>query len=111
MKKPAEIGLLTVCIQDTIVRWSSAKGIGRLTERLPIFLADEIIECVINLFSEDVYFDEGILCEDIRNVSDSTWHGACLAIAELSRRGLLLPGRLNEVVPWIKKVCTISLFL
>jgi hypothetical protein len=31
--------------------------------------------------------------------TDSAWHGACLAVAELVRRGLLLPVRIAAVVP------------
>ena len=50
---------------STIVRWSAAKGIGRVTEQ------------------------------------DRCWHGACLALAELARRGLLLPQRLPDVIPYL----------
>jgi hypothetical protein len=35
--------------------------------------------------------------------SDSAWHGCCLALAELSRRGLLLPKRLASFIPILEK--------
>ena len=72
---------------STIVRWSSAKGIGRLTERLPSVCADDVLDALLQLFGD--------------TERDNSWHGACLSLAELSRRGLLLPSRLNEVVPLI----------
>ncbi|XP_053149234.1 tubulin-specific chaperone D [Hemicordylus capensis] len=75
--------------KDTIVRWSAAKGIGRLTGRLPKELADEVVGSVLDCFS----FQE----------TDNSWHGGCLALAELGRRGLLLPSRLSDVVPVILK--------
>ena len=69
----------------TTVRWSAAKGIGRVTERLPAVCADDVLDAIL------------YLCEDHEN--DNAWHGACLTLAELARRGLLLPRRLGEVVP------------
>ncbi|KAK0164401.1 hypothetical protein PV328_003034 [Microctonus aethiopoides] len=71
------------------IRWSSAKGIGRITSRLPIDLADDVVGFVLNLFSG--------------REQDTSWHGGCLALAELGRRGLLLPHRLNEVIPLVTK--------
>jgi len=75
------------CLVDpgTTVRWSCAKGIGRVTERLPPVCADDVLDAILEL------------CKEEEN--DSAWHGACLALAELARRGLLLPQRLAEVVP------------
>ncbi|KAM0725367.1 Tubulin-specific chaperone D [Formica fusca] len=67
------------------IRWSAAKGIGRITARLPIDLADDVLGFVLNLFSG--------------RESDSAWHGGCLALAELGRRGLLLPSSLSNVIP------------
>ncbi|XP_072036691.1 tubulin-specific chaperone D-like isoform X1 [Amphiura filiformis] len=78
--------------KDTIVRWSAAKGIGRVTGRLPQELADQVVESVLELFS--------------LQESDGAWHGGCLALAELGRRGLLLPERLPEVVPVVLKALT-----
>uniref|UniRef100_A0A6I8N4P3 Tubulin-specific chaperone D n=1 Tax=Ornithorhynchus anatinus TaxID=9258 RepID=A0A6I8N4P3_ORNAN len=78
--------------KDTIVRWSAAKGIGRLTGRLPKELADDVVGSVLDCFS----FQE----------TDNAWHGGCLALAELGRRGLLLPSRLSDVVPVILKALT-----
>ncbi|KAJ4829970.1 hypothetical protein Tsubulata_025447, partial [Turnera subulata] len=72
-----------------IVRWSAAKGIGRITSRLTSALADEALSSVLELFSPG----EG----------DGSWHGACLPLAELAHRGLLLPTSLPRVVPFIVK--------
>ncbi|KAK3429957.1 hypothetical protein EUGRSUZ_E01450 [Eucalyptus grandis] len=74
---------------DTVVRWSAAKGIGRITFRLTSVLAEEVLSSVLELFSPG----EG----------DGSWHGGCLALAELARRGLLLPNSLPKVVPVVVK--------
>ncbi|KAM3740428.1 hypothetical protein ACB098_08G098000 [Castanea mollissima] len=74
---------------DTVVRWSAAKGIGRITSRLTSVLSEEVLSFVLVLFSPG----EG----------DGSWHGGCLALAELARRGLLLPISLPKVVPVVVK--------
>ena len=50
-----------------------------MTSRLPKELADDVVDSLLQLFS-------------LRE-TDSAWHGGCLALAELARRGLLLPLR------------------
>lgn len=74
---------------DSIVRWTAAKGIGRITMRLSADFADQIVGQLSELFGP--------------SETDSSWHGGCLALAELCRRGLLLPERLNEFVPVLEK--------
>ena len=73
--------------KDTVVRWSAAKGLGRITARLPAELGDEVVGSILDCF--------------LPTENDNTWHGACLALAELSRRGLLLPVRLPDAVPHV----------
>jgi tubulin-specific chaperone D len=46
------------------VRWSAAKGIGRITNRLPKALGDDVVGSLLECFS----VGEG----------DSAWHGGCL---------------------------------
>lgn len=73
--------------QETVVRWSAAKGIGRITNRFSKEMAHDVLSSILDLFTfvEDVF----------------AWHGGCLSIAELGRRGLLLPDQLKIVVPII----------
>jgi hypothetical protein len=90
--------------KDTIVRWSAAKGIGRITQRLPQQLAEDVVGSLLELFEENTLKSKVGGALDLSAVSDHTWHGASLAVAELARRGLLLPNRLEETIPWIIRV-------
>ncbi|KAF7283125.1 hypothetical protein GWI33_001275 [Rhynchophorus ferrugineus] len=74
---------------DSVVRWSAAKGVGRVTARLPKDLADEVVGSVLELLGP--------------RENDAAWHGGCIALAELARRGFLLPTRLSQVVPLVLK--------
>jgi len=78
--------LLSLTDPSTVVRWSAAKGVGRITERLPAVCADDVVDAILS----DLFADME---------RDGAWHGGCLALAELARRGLLLPRRLDELVP------------
>ncbi|XP_063533150.1 tubulin-specific chaperone D [Cydia strobilella] len=69
---------------DTVVRWSAAKGIGRIGARLPAPAAADVCECVLSLFTH--------------NERETAWHGGCMALAELARRGLLSPVQLGAAI-------------
>jgi hypothetical protein len=71
----------------TIVRWSAAKGVGRIVERLPIEFATQGIDYTFSLFED----------KDNYNVMN----GACLCLAEFTLRGCLLPSRVIEVIPLV----------
>ncbi|KXS12028.1 ARM repeat-containing protein [Gonapodya prolifera JEL478] len=92
--------------RDTVVRWSSAKALGRVASRLPSHLAQDVVSSVLDLFREDVLEritagSQVVVELDLSACSDHSWHGACLALAELARRGLLLPSRLSDSLPWV----------
>ena len=82
---------------ENVVRWTSAKGLGRITMRLSSDFADQIVEQLSELFKP--------------TETDSAGHGGCLALAELCRRGLLLPHRLEKFVPVLEKALTFDINL
>ena len=75
--------------KEYIVRWSAAKGLGRLCERLTKSMVEEIFK---NLFE---------IIKDEEN--EYAWNGTCLCIAELCKRGMILPERLVELIPYLEK--------
>lgn len=40
---------------------------------------------------------------DIPSIAEGTWHGTCLACAEMARRSLVSPERLGELIEWLSK--------
>ena len=95
--------------KDTIVRYSAAKGIARISERLPADFAEQVLEQVLHLFT--IHSIAVASLYDMPSVAEGTWHGACLACAEMARRGLIPDERLAELVGWLNKVCQILLYL
>lgn len=77
--------------KDTVVRWSAAKGVGRVCDRLPQTMATDVITAVFDLLNDE------------QEEQESAWHGAMLAIAELCRRGMLTKDRLTDAVECIEK--------
>lgn len=41
---------------------------------------------------------------DGTNKGESRWHGVCLAVAEMARRGLVKGDAVGEAVRWVMKV-------
>lgn len=81
------LSILFVAAQNgqTKIRWSAAKGIARLANRLSRERASEVITMVLENF-----FDE------LSN--EFAWHGGCLTLAEMSRHGLILEEKLGDVI-------------
>ncbi|PCH40083.1 ARM repeat-containing protein [Wolfiporia cocos MD-104 SS10] len=87
--------------KDTIVRWSAAKGIARISERLPSGFTEQVLETIIGLFS--IHSIAAASVYDMPTIAESTWHGACLACAEIARRGLVADDKLPELIDWLSK--------
>lgn len=88
--------------KDTVVRWSAAKGVARIAERLPTDFTDQVLGTVMGLFS--IHSIAAASLYDLPAIAECTWHGACLACAEMARRGLVTPKRLPELLDWLSKV-------
>jgi hypothetical protein len=89
------------------VRWSAAKAIARISERLPTDFADQVLETVLGHFS--IHSVAAASLYDLPAIAEGTWHGACLACAEMARRGLIPSSRLTELIEWLSKVRELTL--
>lgn len=88
------------------MRWSAAKGVARVAERLPKDFCGQVLETVMGLF--EVHWIAGASLYDLPAVAEGTWHGACLACAEMARRSLIEPDNLPQLIEWLSKVCIVS---
>jgi hypothetical protein len=87
-----------------------------LTAVLPEDFASQIVLAVIGLFQgteEEPVVETpfgtildpgGSSGPDGANKGESRWHGVCLAIAEMARRGLVKEDAVGEAVHWVLKV-------
>ncbi|KAK0530433.1 hypothetical protein OC842_003936 [Tilletia horrida] len=101
------VSKLLTCLEskDTAVRYSAAKGLARLCERLPPTFVSQLTDAVRSLFAINV-IERAKDDVDLSNASEHTWQGACMAIAELARRGLLDPSELEQTMKWILRALT-----
>ncbi|KAJ9124791.1 hypothetical protein QFC24_003160 [Naganishia onofrii] len=106
-----EIERLMDCLsdKDTIVRYSAAKYISRIADLLPRSLASQIVDSTIALFSgtsEDplVETERGKVVDPGGGSNgDAKWHGLCLALAEMGRRGLIGDEMVGDLLGWAVK--------
>ena len=84
------------------MRWSAAKGVARLAERLPKHFASQVLEIILGLF--EIHSLAAASIYDLPAIAESTWHGACLACAEIARRNLIEPEHLHQLIEWLSKV-------
>ncbi|KAK8845579.1 hypothetical protein IAR55_006295 [Kwoniella newhampshirensis] len=115
--------------KDTIVRYSCAKYLARLSSLLPPSLSSQIVLATIGLFVGTD--DEPVVSTSYGAIIDpggsatlggsmgfggsettrgeARWHGVCLALAEMARRGLLDGEAVKGAVDWVVKALTFDL--
>ena len=97
---------------------------ARITAILPLDFRDQIVTATLELFAGTD--DEPVVETPFGTIVDpggsnaggamgfggsesvrgeSRWHGVCLALAELARRGLVGDDAIEETVKWVLKVC------
>eukprot|EP00605_Chrysophyceae_sp_TOSAG23-4_P001221 GSChrysophyteH1.ASY1.ANO1.1331.1 assembled CDS len=64
---------------------------------------DELEDIIDHLLTSLTDKDTAVLEIFADPNNESAWHGGCLALAELTRRGLLLPERLQDAMPILEK--------
>ena len=99
---------LTVRRQDTIVRWSAAKYLARIAERIPSSFSHQIVEALLGIFEDESELDSP---EDASIISEHSWHGACLSLAELARRAKIPTDLVEPTLGCVLRVSTSRYFL
>ena len=95
-------GILTSIVsKDTSVRWSSAKGIANISERLPASFTEQVVDNILGHYS---VYGVNIAPSELPPTAEHTWHGATLACAEMARRNLISDSMLPDVLRWTRKV-------
>lgn len=88
---------------DTIVRWSAAKHLSRLAGKLDKEGRCEILEAILSLYADGTDVDdvtsEAFATCDYSQVSENTWHGTTLALAECIRNGIVPPQFIPNLIP------------
>ncbi|TFK74799.1 TBCD protein [Pluteus cervinus] len=87
--------------KDTLVRYSAAKGVARIAEKLPNDFVDQVLDTVLSHFA--IHSVAAATIYDLPAIAENTWHGACLSCAEMARRGLISSEKLPELIEWLSK--------
>ncbi|EDO08512.1 tubulin-specific chaperone D [Babesia bovis T2Bo] len=85
--------LISLVDRDIRVRWASAKSIGRISTKLPMYLNEQIIEYILDVIQQQYDWVQRCFVK-----GESAVHGGCLAIAEILRGGILHPNMLGQVL-------------
>jgi hypothetical protein len=76
--------------------------VARIAERLPKDFAHQVLESILGLF--DIHSAAAAAIYDLPAVAEGTWHGACLACAELARRSMIEAQYLPKLIDCVSKV-------
>lgn len=105
------------------MRFSAAKSLARIAARVSEEMRTQLIEALLEQLAENTQMDSALLDEmanatvqtfspslvraldayDMYAVSDSTWHGVFLALAECMRRTLVPTSLLCRVMYWVHR--------
>ena len=109
--------------KDSRVRFSASKSLARMAARVPEEMRMQLIEALLEQLAENAQMDSVLLDKmasstvqsfspslvhaldayDMYAVSDSTWHGVFLALAECMRRALVPIPLLCRVMYWVHR--------
>lgn len=87
------VDILLIALKDRElkIRWSAAKGLGRIAARLPAEYAADILPAI---FNEKQIIEDA----DLDLIKANVYHGVAISIAELARRGLISVAELEQVI-------------